>query len=119
MPSSALHPVVSLQPWVRLEVGCRVGASACATQPSRIPHSYEIRPSWELLTIGLWLLTNLCEYMSLNKSTSNDFNRILPHAPNIHHAFGTFISQLICKHLQNGPLVCCKVFRHLHLKFHT
>ena len=99
MLSSALHPVVFLQPWVRLEVSCRVDGSAYATQPSRIPHSYETRPSWRLLSICLRLLTILCEFVSLDKSTGDEFNGALPHAPNIHHAFGTFISQLICKHL--------------------
>ena len=45
MLSSALHPVVSLQPWARPEVDCRVGVSAYATQPLRIPRSYESRLS--------------------------------------------------------------------------
>ena len=33
MLSSALHPVVSLQPWARPEIDCRVGASIYAKQP--------------------------------------------------------------------------------------
>ena len=48
---SALHPVVCLQLWAHPEVDCRVGVSAYAMQPLRIPRSYVTRLSLKMLSI--------------------------------------------------------------------